>query len=528
MISFEQEISGLDFPKAKDRVYELVGRPKVPWEERNVEAIYDYTDANGTVLYQVLRYHGKEFRQRHPDGQGGYAWGLAGAAPVPYRLPKLAGSDFAAICEGEKDCITLERLGLCATCNSGGAGNFKAELAPYFKGKHVAIFPDNDDKGREHALKVAVLLAPVAKSLKIVELPGLELKGDVTDYVVAGGTIEAIRELYRKAQPWSPEWVFGSNVPNENDAWVRTIEQEVEASGGLTQFWNLATLVGIQTPWPKLSYALGGGLRGGEVYVLGANQGSGKTSLALQFTIAAMRRKEGVLYFSMEMGWRSIFQRMASIEARVNLNDLRSAQIELKKSPDSISARESKDGMTILLSRKTADLSALPLLVCTRAAITPNYIVEETARLKKRERISLVVVDHMQLMESSGETKSDYEKFTAISRAMKQVAVGIGVPVMLVSQTNRSQAKEHRGEVDVSDLRGSGSIEEDAAAVLLLYEDADDRKAAKAEGDGSRYTKGPVKSILKIGKNRYGEQGRCFEFQHYKSYTRFDWPSEAV
>jgi replicative DNA helicase len=184
--------------------------------------------------------------------------------------------------------------------------------------------------------------------------------------------------------------------------------------------------------------------------------------------------------------------------------------------------------MTILLSRKTADLSALPLLVCTRAAITPNYIVEETARLKKRERISLVVVDHMQLMESSGETKSDYEKFTAISRAMKQVAVGIGVPVMLVSQTNRSQAKEHRGEVDVSDLRGSGSIEEDAAAVLLLYEDADDRKAAKAEGDGSRYTKGPVKSILKIGKNRYGEQGRCFEFQHYKSYTRFDWPSEAV
>jgi hypothetical protein len=63
--------------------------------------------------------------------------------------------------------------------------------------------------------------------------------------------------------------------------------------------------------------------------------------------------------------------------------------------------------------------------------------------------------------------------------------------------------------------------------VLLLYENAEDRNAAKAEGDGSRYTKGPVKCILKIGKNRYGEQGRCFEFEHYKTCTRFDMPAES-
>ena len=527
MISFEQEISGLDFPRAKDRVFELVGRPKVPWEERNVEAIYDYTDAEGAVLYQVLRYHGKEFKQRRPDGNGGHAWGLGGCAPVPYRLQKLRNAEFVAVCEGEKDCLTMERLGVCATCNNGGAGNFRPELAPHFNGKHVAVFPDNDDKGREHALKVAALLAPVAKSLKIVELPDLPLKGDVTDFVLAGGTLAAIRELYRKAQPWTPEWQFGANLPSENDAWVRSISQEVEAAGGVTEFWNLARLVGLQTPWKKLSHALGGGMRTGEVYVLGANQGAGKTSMALQFTISAMRRKEGVLYFSMEMSWRSIFHRMASIEARVDLNELRRAQIELKVYGDMNGASRLNGELMTALARQTSELSEFPLLVCTRPSITPDYIIEETKRLKRREKINLVVVDHMQLMASSGDTRGDYEKFTAISRAMKQVSVEINVPVLLVSQTNRLQAKEHRGEVEASDLRGSGAIEEDAAAVLLLYESAEDRTAAKSEGDGSRYTKGPVKCVLKIGKNRYGEQGRCFEFQHYKSCTRFDMASES-
>ena len=69
ILSLEQELSGLDFPRAKDRVWEILGRPKVPWEERNVQAIYDYTDEVGTLLYQVLRYYGKEFKQRRPSGE---------------------------------------------------------------------------------------------------------------------------------------------------------------------------------------------------------------------------------------------------------------------------------------------------------------------------------------------------------------------------------------------------------------------------------------------------------------------------
>jgi DNA primase len=128
MISLEMELSGLDFSKAKDRVFEIIGRPRVPWEERDVEAIYDYTDADGKLLYQVLRKHGKQFKQRRPDGAGGWIWNLGNVERVPYRLPRVRDSEFVGICEGEKDVLTLERLGLVGSCNNGGAGNFRPEL----------------------------------------------------------------------------------------------------------------------------------------------------------------------------------------------------------------------------------------------------------------------------------------------------------------------------------------------------------------------------------------------------------------
>ena len=524
MISLEQELSGSDFPRAKDRVWEIIGRPKVPWEERDFQAVYDYTDETGKVLYQVIRKVGKKFVQRRPDN-GGWVWGLGDTRRVPYRLEKLRNADFCVIAEGEKDVLSLERLGLCAACNNGGAGNFKPELAQYFAGKHVAIFPDNDEPGRDHALKVAELLSPVAKSVKIIELPNLPAKGDATDFVNAGGTVDQIRELYRKAQHWTPEFQFSSSIPDENDKYVRSLRDEIENASGVEEFWNLTRLIGLETPWPKLSRAIGGGMRAGEVYVIGANQGAGKTSMALQFAIAAMRRNQGPLLFSMEMGWRSIFQRMVSIESQVNLNEFREAQYALRRRDiepaEKMQAQEFLAVTAPILAHYTRELEAFPLLVSTKSSVTPEYIVSETARLRKRQKIHIVIVDHMQLMGSENGPRSEYEKFTAISRAMKQVAIDIGVPVLIVSQTSRHQSKEHRHELEVSDLRGSGAIEEDAAGVFLLYEDKDDKDAALAAG-GLRYTQGPLRCVLKIGKNRYGEQGRYIGFDHRKTCTRFD------
>jgi hypothetical protein len=107
VISLEMELAGLDFTRAKERVYELVGRPRVPWEERNIETTYDYVDASGKLLYQVVRFHGKEFKQRRPDGQGGWIWSLGGTPRVPFHLPKILTSEFVAVAEGEKDVLSL-------------------------------------------------------------------------------------------------------------------------------------------------------------------------------------------------------------------------------------------------------------------------------------------------------------------------------------------------------------------------------------------------------------------------------------
>jgi KaiC/GvpD/RAD55 family RecA-like ATPase len=516
LLSLEMELSSADFPKAKAEVFKIVGRPEVAWEDRDIEATYDYRDEHGELRYQVVRRFGKKFQQRRPNGRGGWIWGLGGAAPLPFNLLKILKAQLVAIVEGEKDAQNLTRLGLPATCNSGGAGNFKRELAPYFADKDVVIFPDNDEPGRKHAVAVARLLFPVAESVKIVEIPELPLKGDVSDFIAKGGTLDQLNALCVKAVTWSPEWDFPASLPHENERYVRSIQDEIEAAGGPNEFWNVTKFKGVPTPFAKLTNILSGGMRPGEVYVIGANQGAGKTSLALQFALAAMRAGNGVLMFSMEMNHRAVFQRPCGIQAHADLGAFCEAQ---RAGADSRDER-------FRLAKAMNQIAGWKLLVSTKSAVTPEYVVSETKRLAHRNPINLVIVDHMQLMAADRETRGDYEKFTAISRAMKQTAMEVGVPLLLASQTSRSNSRDHRGELEVSDLRGSGAIEEDAAAVFLLYEDRDDAKVAKSVNEGRRYTKGPVRTFLKIGKNRYGEQGRCMLLMHYKGHTRFEVPGE--
>jgi putative DNA primase/helicase len=120
---------------------------------------------------------------------------------VPYRLLKLLNSETVYLPEGEKDVHTLEGWGLVASCNPGGSGNsmLYAGWADYFRDRHIVILPDNDAPGRKHAAAVAAALLSVAASVRIVELPGLPAKGDVTDWRDAGGTFERFRELTEAA-----------------------------------------------------------------------------------------------------------------------------------------------------------------------------------------------------------------------------------------------------------------------------------------------------------------------------------------
>ena len=182
-------------------------------------ATYNYTDAEGTLHYQVLRKSDKTFVQREQNGRGGWIWDMKDTTRVLYNLPYLLGypmEDWVFVVEGEKNINNLRLHNLAGTTNSGGAGKWHlvADLSA-FDGRRVAIIPDNDNIGREHARQVALSLYGKVKELKIVTLPNVPAKGDVSDWLATfdgdnlNGPYFGIRNLAMAAPDFDlrPRWL---------------------------------------------------------------------------------------------------------------------------------------------------------------------------------------------------------------------------------------------------------------------------------------------------------------------------------
>jgi putative DNA primase/helicase len=176
-----------------------------------IVAEYDYRDESGNLLYQAVRLDPKDFRFRRrvvTSTSAGWAWNMDGVRKIIYRLPEamaaIADGKPVFVVEGEKDVSTLDRLGLVATCNPGGAGKWIKAFAPYFREADVVILPDNDPPGRDHAETVAKTLQGHAKRIRVVRLPNLPPKGDVTDWVEAGSSVDEIVKLVEAAADWQP------------------------------------------------------------------------------------------------------------------------------------------------------------------------------------------------------------------------------------------------------------------------------------------------------------------------------------
>jgi 5S rRNA maturation endonuclease (ribonuclease M5) len=147
--------------------------------ECKIVATYDYTDASGNLLYQVCRLVPKDFRQRRPDGSGGWIWNMHGIPRVLYNLPTVIGAQSVCIAEGEKDCDSLAKLGFAATCNSGGAKKWRDVYSEVLHGKHVLIFGDDDKDGKAHVEQVTKSLTGKAKSITHITFPA----HDISDYI---------------------------------------------------------------------------------------------------------------------------------------------------------------------------------------------------------------------------------------------------------------------------------------------------------------------------------------------------------
>jgi putative DNA primase/helicase len=178
ILTLEQELTGASPEAAYLAVLGLVGR-----QERQITDRYNYDDENGQLLFQCVRYMPKGFKQRRPNGRGGWAWNLDGVRLVPYRLPRILASEFVVICEGEKDVHAVEGLGHTGSCNPMGAGKWHSDYARFFEGKMICVIPDNDPPGKAHAAQVVKSLLGVARRVQILSLP---YGKDVSDWASAG------------------------------------------------------------------------------------------------------------------------------------------------------------------------------------------------------------------------------------------------------------------------------------------------------------------------------------------------------
>ena len=200
---------------------------------------YVYTDTEGKPLFGIIRMPVKgegRFKAVRPDGKGGWVFGMGKVTPTLYNLPRVieaaSRGELVFVVEGEKDADNLAKVGLTATTNPFGAETWKPDYADYLIGADVVIIPDNDDAGRRHAEQVARSLVGKAKRIRVLELPNLPEKGDVSDFLESGGTKEDLLSMAEQAPEYEPKEALPEEALNDDLPTIDTsIKSLPEVSG---------------------------------------------------------------------------------------------------------------------------------------------------------------------------------------------------------------------------------------------------------------------------------------------------------
>ena len=220
-----------------------------------------------------------------------------------------------------------------------------------------------------------------------------------------------------------------------------------------------------------------------DLIILAARPGMGKSTLGLDLARAAsIKHKLTSCFFSLEMGKSEIVQRLISAEAGVPLNHIRKGQMG--------------DDDWQRIARKTGEVSSAPLFIDDSPNLTMMEIRSKARRLKQRNDLKLVIIDYMQLMSSGKKVESRQLEVSEFSRQIKLLAKELEVPVVALSQLNRGPEQRTDKRPMVSDLRESGSLEQDADVVLLIHRDEmynqDSEKAGMAEVIIGKQRSGPT------------------------------------
>ena len=236
---------------------------------------------------------------------------------------------------------------------------------------------------------------------------------------------------------------------------------------------------GIESGFTGLD-ELTGGFRAGELIILAGRPSVGKTAFATNMAVnIALRQKKNVLFVSIEMPGEQICARILASLSRVSLNSLLHS---------SISQESLKHCVNVLDKYRQ-----MPLLIQDCSFITVSGLQSLLRQMKRKEKIDCVFIDYLQLIDPGLRSESREQEISKISRSLKLIAKDTGIPVISLSQLSRDVEKRREGNAPkLSDLRGSGSIEQDADVILFLYRENDDQKDVVN---------------LKIAKNRNGALG---------------------
>lgn len=295
----------------------------------------------------------------------------------------------------------------------------------------------------------AILRRLVDASLKISQM-GYQAEGDVT--TIVDRAQQAIYEVAdnRAAEDYQPL--------------SELVEVTLDEIESLSQHGVMA---GVPTGFIDLDH-LTNGLHSGQMIIIAARPGMGKSTLGLDFArSASIRHGLCSVFFSLEMTKSEIVMRLMSAEAGVPLNHIRKGEM--------------KDEDWNRIAAKTAQVSRAPLFIDDSPNLTMMEIRAKARRLKQRYDLKLVIIDYMQLMTSGKKVESRQVEVSEFSRQIKLLAKELGVPVVALSQLNRGPESRTDKKPMLSDLRESGSLEQDADVVILLHrEDAYDKQSPRA------------------------------------------------
>ena len=214
---------------------------------------------------------------------------------------------------------------------------------------------------------------------------------------------------------------------------------------------------GVPTGFYELDKCLTG-LHGGELILIGARPSMGKTSFAINIASNAAHKQKKVAVFSLEMPREQIALRMLCGDARVSMQSVRSGKL--------------KDEEWVKLARAAGPLAASDVYIDDTAGLTPAQLRSRCRRLMTEKGLDLIVIDYLQLMGSDGRSESRQQEVSEVSRALKGIALELKVPLIACAQLSRANTQRSDKTPMLSDLRDSGSIEQDADVVMFLHREA--------------------------------------------------------